>query len=118
MNRAANSDRIWGWKLVRVSELPTPARFVLLLSCALLAGAARPAPDVSGDDPAAVRSVHRALDDLPAADVDVWVRRAWSALEAEGWPRARLRADTLEAGEGWRLQIESELQRWNLRGRW
>jgi outer membrane protein assembly factor BamA len=107
MNRAANSDRIWGWKLVRVSELPTPARFVLLLSCALLAGAARPAPDVSGDDPAAVRSVHRALDDLPAADVDVWVRRAWSALEAEGWPRARLRADTLEAGEGWRLQIES-----------
>jgi outer membrane protein assembly factor BamA len=107
MNRAAYSDRIWGWKLVRVSEFPTLIRFVLLLSCGLLAGAARPAPEVSGEDSAAVRSVHRALKDLSATEVDGWVRRAWSTLEAEGWPRARLRVDTLESREAWRLQIES-----------
>ena len=107
MNRAAHSDRIWGWRLVRVSEHPTLIGLMLLLSCGLLTGSTRPAPEVSGEEREAVRSVRRALHDLPVADVDVWVHRAWSELEKQGWPRARLRVDTLQSGEDWRLQIDS-----------
>jgi outer membrane protein assembly factor BamA len=89
---------------VRASDL----RLILpLLAWLCLTGAVRPAPDVTGDETAAVEAVRSSLAGRAKATPTVWVRRAWSALEAGGWPWARLRADTLSAGEAWTLEIDA-----------
>lgn len=80
---------------------------LVLLAWLCLTGATRPAPEVSGGEEAAVSAVRDGLSGLPSAGVDKWVRRAWSILEAGGWPRARVRPDTLQGGDDWTLQIDS-----------
>ena len=80
---------------------------LLLIACAFCQGASRPAPSVRCDQVDVARFVEGELSGRPAAPVEDWVRRAWSALVREGWPRARMRADTLAAGDAWTLELDS-----------
>lgn len=93
---------------------------LLLLAWALLTGATRPRPEIDGSEAAAVRAVRDAVSGASSAPVSEWVHRAWEALEAAGWPRARLRVDTLAAGPQWRLEVDSgprsQVGRLELRG--
>lgn len=92
---------------MRASDRRRLLAVVALLGWVALCGAARPRPEVTGGEDAAVRLVRSALGARSAATVDVWVREAWIALEAAGWPRARVRVDTLQAEPEWRLEVES-----------
>lgn len=80
---------------------------VPLLAWLCLTGATRPAPVLSGGEEDAVDAVRASLSGQPDAGTRAWIGRAWSALESGGWPRARLRADTLETGTAWRLEVDS-----------
>jgi outer membrane protein assembly factor BamA len=78
-----------------------------VLAVMLLCGAARPRPVVVGGEESAIAVVRRALSEESAAEVPDWVRRAWRVLEVEGWPRARLRVDTLSGEKDWELHVDS-----------
>lgn len=80
--------------------------FALLAVIPALLAARRPAPGIRGDA-VAVEQVQARLDRAPAAGVQVWMKRAWTALESGGWPQARLRADTLSTDKNWTLEIDA-----------
>lgn len=91
---------------MRASDRSRSLLLVAVLLLPLLTAARWRAPEVASEGPVTER-VQGALRGQPRAALDVWMQRAWRALESGGWPQARLRADTLATSSGsWTLEVQ------------